>query len=58
MKRILYICAVLFLLGWIMSAFIFNVGTAGHIFLLVAAILYVQAVMLCPKHPSPKHTIS
>jgi hypothetical protein len=57
MKGALYILAIALLIFWILGAFIFVVGAFIHILLIVAAIFWMQAVIITrPK--SQQNTLS
>lgn len=49
MKQALYIIALVFLIGWIVSFFMMGAGAVIHVFLFISAILAMQGLMICPK---------
>lgn len=50
MKRVFYIIAVLFALGWLTSCFVLNAGRGVHVLLLLAVICCLHAIILIPKN--------
>lgn len=58
MKKVLYICSILFLLTWLTGCFVFRWGMPGYIFLIISALLGVQGLLLCPKNPVNKESVS
>ena len=57
MKGALYILAITLLIIWILGAFIFVLGTFVHILLIVAAIFWMQAIIITrPK--SQQNTVT
>ncbi len=52
MKKALYLLAMMTLAGWIMGFFMFNAGTVIHLLFILAALLWMQAVIINPKEAS------
>ncbi len=49
MKRILYIISILFVAGWLVGVMFFTVGMFIHLFLIVALLFTLQAIIITPK---------
>lgn len=49
MKLVLFIMAILLTAVWIIGFFIFSAGTIIHIFMIIAALFLMQAIIIKPK---------
>jgi hypothetical protein len=52
-RTVLFLIAALFLVVWILGCFIFQAGLFIHIFIMTAAITFMQALIINPK-PLPQ----
>lgn len=48
MKRALYVLSLLLLISWIIAIFIARAGMITHVFLIMAGIFAIQAIIICP----------
>ncbi len=48
MKLALFIIAALLAVAWIVSCFVLKAGIFVHIFLITAALLFIQAIIINP----------
>ncbi len=49
MNSILYIVAVILIIGWVLGAFVYTVGGLIHILLVLAIIAIIMAVIRRPR---------
>ena len=49
MRLTLFIVAALLTVSWILGAFVFKAGTLVHIFVISAALSFMQGIILTPK---------
>jgi len=49
MRLTLFIVAALLTVSWILGAFVFKAGTLIHIFVISAALSFMQGIILTPK---------
>jgi hypothetical protein len=57
MKRLLYLLAVLTLAGWILGFFMLNAGTFIHLLVILAILLWLQAVIINPKPQAHRRVV-
>lgn len=52
-RTVLYTMAALFLAGWVLGCFFLQTGPLIHVFIMVAAIFCMRAIIINPK-PEPQ----
>ena len=48
MSDLLYVIAIILIIGWLLGAFVFNVGTIIHV-LLVVAVIAILLRLICGR---------
>jgi len=54
MKLTLFIVAGLLIVSWILGVFVFKAGTFIHIFVITAALSFMQGIILTPKQQAER----
>lgn len=48
MKRAFYVLSLLLVISWVIAIFIAGAGMITHVFLIIAGIFAMQAIIICP----------